>query len=83
MPIVGDIRDAEAVREACQDVDVVIHSASLIDWGEATPQLLDDVNVGGTENVLHACRDAGVRGLVYTSSMDVVCKVGHLTGRAA
>jgi nucleoside-diphosphate-sugar epimerase len=70
---VGDIRDAAAVREACRGVDVVVHAASMIDWGHATPAELADVNVGGTENVLRACRETGVRGLVYTSSMDAVC----------
>jgi nucleoside-diphosphate-sugar epimerase len=70
---VGDIRDADAVLEACPGVDVVLHAASQIDWGHATPDQLAEVNVGGTENVLRACREARVRGLVYTSSMDAVC----------
>jgi nucleoside-diphosphate-sugar epimerase len=70
---VGDIRDAAAVREACRGVDVVLHAASMIDWGHATPEELEQVNVGGTENVLRACHQAGVRALVYTSSMDAVC----------
>lgn len=69
----GDIRDADTVRKACQGVDVVLHVASRIDWGHAPPGQLEEVNVGGTEGVLRACREAGVRGLVYTSSMDAVC----------
>jgi nucleoside-diphosphate-sugar epimerase len=70
---VADIRDADAVRDACRGVDVVLHAASQIDWGHAPPGQLTEVNVGGTENVLRACRETGVRGLVYTSSMDAVC----------
>lgn len=70
---VGDIRDAGAVREACRGMDAVLHAASLIDWGHVPPGRLAETNVGGTENVLRACREAGVRGLVYTSSMDAVC----------
>jgi len=70
---VGDIRDADAVLEACRGVDVVLHAASQVDWGHETPDRLAEVNIRGTENVLRACREAGVRGLVYTSSMDVVC----------
>jgi len=69
----GDIRDAAAVRAACDGADLVVHAASLIDWGHTTAEELLRVNVGGTENVLRACREAGVRGLVYTSSMDAVC----------
>jgi len=69
----GDVCDAERVRDACRDVDVVLHAASLVDWGQTTPEHLEQVNVGGTENVIRACRENGVRGLVYTSTMDVVC----------
>jgi len=71
--ISGDVCDAGQVRNACREVDVVLHAASLVDWGQATPEYLEQVNVGGTENVIRACREAGVRALVYTSSMDVVC----------
>jgi nucleoside-diphosphate-sugar epimerase len=70
---VADIRDARAVRDACRGVDVVLHAASQIDWGHAPPGQLAEVNVGGTGNVLRACRETGVPALVYTSSMDAVC----------
>jgi nucleoside-diphosphate-sugar epimerase len=70
---IGDVCDYESLLRACRGVDVVVHAASLIDWGQETPETLDAANVGGTENVLRACREAGVPGLVYTSSMDVVC----------
>ena len=71
--IVGDVCDYGSVLEACRDVDVVVHAASIIDWGRVTSERLVATNVGATENVLRACREAGVPGLVYTSSMDVVC----------
>jgi nucleoside-diphosphate-sugar epimerase len=70
---IGDIRDVDGLREACRGVDVVLHAASQIDWGHMPPDRLAEVNVGGTENVLRACREAGVRALLYTSSMDAVC----------
>jgi len=71
--IAGDVCDFEALLAACRGVDVVVHAASLVDWGHTTPERLVEVNVGGSENVVRACLEAGVRGLVYTSSMDVVC----------
>ncbi len=71
--LAGDVRDADRVLEACRGVDAVVHAASRIDWGRAGPAELAAVNVGGTDNVLRACREAGVRALVYTSTMDVVC----------
>ena len=70
---VGDVCDPDCVRDACRDVDVVVHAASLVDWGQTTPERLEAVNLGGTQNVIDACREAGVRGLAYTSTMDVVC----------
>jgi len=73
VPIVADVSDAPTVAEACRGVDAVIHSASLVDWGEATVARLEAVNVGGAENVIDGCRDGGVPTLVYTSTMDVVC----------
>ena len=74
--IVGDVCDPATVLAACKDVDVVVHAASLVDWGAATPQELHRINVEGTENVIRACCEVGVRGLVYTSTMDVVCGRG-------
>ena len=77
---VGDIVDREAVVDACRDIDVVLHSASQVDWGHTTKEALEAVNVGGTQTVIEACREAGVGGLVYTSSMDVVCGTEPLPG---
>jgi len=71
--LVGDVRDADLVLAACRGVDAVVHAASRIDWGHTGPGELAAVNVGGTDNVLRACREVGVGALVYTSTMDVVC----------
>jgi len=70
--IAGDVRDFDALLAACRGVDVVIHAASLVDYGHASETALEAINVRGTENAIRACREAGVPGLLYTSSMDVV-----------
>jgi sterol-4alpha-carboxylate 3-dehydrogenase (decarboxylating) len=72
VPIVGDVRQLDELRRACEGVDVVIHAASLVDFGHASEQALHAINVGGTENAIRACRESGVPALVYTSTMDVV-----------
>lgn len=72
VPLVGDVRDYAAVLRACQGADVVIHSAALVDWGRLPEQELEAVNVGGTDNVIRACLEAGVPALVHTSTLDVV-----------
>jgi len=67
----ADIRDAAAVGRACGGVDVVFHTAALAAiWGPR--KLFHDINVGGTRNVIDACRNAGVGRLVFTSSPSVV-----------
>ena len=68
----GDIRDVEALNEAFRGVDLVIHSAAVIDWGVKEASEVLEVNLGGTENVIRACLDQGVHSLVFTSSLDAV-----------
>ena len=70
--IQGDTRDYETVRKACEGVDAVIHSAAVIDWGTHPKQYVYDVNVGGTENVINACKELGIKNMVFTSSLDAV-----------
>jgi nucleoside-diphosphate-sugar epimerase len=67
----GDLRDAHAVRAACADVDVVFHVAAVAGvWGPW--QHYYGSNTSGTEHVIAACRAAGVRRMVFTSSPSVV-----------
>lgn len=68
----GDTRDYETVKLACQGVDAVIHCAAVIDWGTHPAEYVFDVNVKGTENVIRACRELGIRYMVFTSSLDAV-----------
>jgi nucleoside-diphosphate-sugar epimerase len=52
--------------------DVVLHMASMIDWGTRPLRELERVNVHGTRSVIEACRAQGVKALIYTSSLDVL-----------
>lgn len=67
----GDIQERRDVSRALEGCAAVIHCAALADiWGEAKP--FESVNVGGTRNVIDACRDQGVRNLLFTSSPSTV-----------
>jgi nucleoside-diphosphate-sugar epimerase len=68
----GDVRDSAALRKVCQSAHLVIHCAAIVDWGRVAEHELESVNVGGTRNVIEACRAEGVPSLVHTSTMDVV-----------
>jgi nucleoside-diphosphate-sugar epimerase len=68
--VAGDVRDRDAVRGACTGVDVVLHNVAQVPLAKDRA-LFDDVNVGGTANVLVAARDARVAKVVHTSSSAV------------
>lgn len=65
--VVGDVRDLDAVRAACDGVDVVLNNVAQVPLAKDR-ELFWSVNVGGTANVLVAARDAGVQKVVHTSS---------------
>lgn len=70
--MVGDVRDPEAVKKACDGVDTVIHAAAAV-WDPSLPRsIYYDTNVIGTQIIIDTCIEMGVPRLVYTSSMDVV-----------
>ena len=66
----GDVRDREALRVACDGVDVVLHNVAQVPLARDR-ELFYSVNVIGTANVLLAARDAGVGKVVHTSSSAV------------
>lgn len=74
--ICGDIRRPSEVERAFQGVAVVcvFHIASYGMSGreQLNQTLIEEVNVGGTDNILRACRRRGVPRLVYTSTFNVV-----------
>jgi nucleoside-diphosphate-sugar epimerase len=68
--IEGDIRDAATVEQAVDGVDYVIHQAALASVPRSIedPVGCNDVNVGGTINLLRTAVGQGVKALVYASS---------------
>jgi UDP-glucose 4-epimerase len=62
----GDVLDREAVDAAFSGADVVIHLAFLIIGDPAKAQR---INLEGSRNVFEAAVAAGVRKLIYTSSV--------------
>jgi len=67
---VGDIRDYATVAQACQGMDVVVHLAAHTRVVESVtnPELNFEINAIGTMNVLRACRDAGVKKMIFAST---------------
>ncbi len=65
--IQGDIRNFDAVRRACEGMDIVHHNVALVPIAK-NDKAFTAVNLGGTDNLLRACKEAGVKKVVYTSS---------------
>jgi len=70
----GDIADRAAVETAVRDVDVVVHLAALLHVVDPPPQLAAEyerVNVEGTRVLTEAATAAGVRRIVFFSTIAV------------
>jgi UDP-glucose 4-epimerase len=67
---IGDVRNIESVRDAVRDVDYIFHAAALkqVPSCEFFPMEAVRTNVLGTDNVLTAAIDAGVKRVVCLST---------------
>ena len=68
----GDVLDAEAMGKAVAGCDLVFHLAAPYAVWARDPRTLIEPAVTGTENVLRAAKEAGVRRVVVTSSCNAV-----------
>jgi dihydroflavonol-4-reductase len=73
----GDVLDPESLKPAFKGVEKVFHLAGIISIMPGQNPLVWRVNVEGTRNVLNAARQAGVRRLVYTSSIHAIHRAQH------
>jgi dihydroflavonol-4-reductase len=69
---IGDVTDAQAVFEAVKGNDVVFHAAAHGAYWRRQKEIQNEINVQGTKNVIEACLRAGVKKLVYVSSMSAI-----------
>lgn len=67
---VGDVRNIQSVRDAIPGVDYIFHAAALkqVPSCEFFPMEAVRTNIIGTDNVLHAAIDAGVKRVVCLST---------------
>ena len=72
----GDLRRYEDVLKACEGVDTLFHTASIVDFaGVVRPERRRrsvDLNVGATRHLLRAAAASGVSRFVYTSTSNVL-----------
>lgn len=78
---IGDVRDGERLRRACQGIDVIIHAAAIkqVDTAEYNPEECIKTNVHGAQNVINAALATGVQHVVALST-DKACAPINLYG---
>jgi dihydroflavonol-4-reductase len=67
--VVGDLLEPEGLKSALADCDAVMHVAADYRLWIRDPQVMYRANVDGTRELLRMAREAGVKRVVYTSSV--------------
>lgn len=78
---IGDVRDLRRLKQACNNVDIVIHAAALkqIPAIEYNPTEAVRTNIDGTVNVIEACIENNIKKAVFIST-DKACSPINLYG---
>lgn len=78
---IGDVRDGERLKRACEEIDVIIHAAAIkqVDTAEYNPEECIKTNVHGAQNVINAALQTGVKHVVALST-DKACAPINLYG---
>lgn len=68
--LIGDVRDAERLKRACEGVDIIVHAAALKHVGacEYNPMEAIKTNVNGAMNVINAALDNNVPRVIALST---------------
>ncbi len=76
----GDVRDPNSVKDAMRGVDFVFHAAALkqVPSCEFYPMQAVKTNVIGTENVLYAAIEAGVKKVIVLSTDKAVYPINAM-----
>lgn len=73
----GDVLRPGTLPAAFAGTEVLFHLAGVVSISSLDIELVRTVNVDGTRNVVQAAREAGVRRLVYTSSVHALTEPGR------
>jgi dihydroflavonol-4-reductase len=67
--IYGDVTDYQSLAVAFKGFDYVIHAAGVVGYSKSLRQIMQQVNVQGTSNVVRACHQNQVSRLLHISSV--------------
>ena len=69
--VAGDVTEPETVAAAVRDCELVFNAMGLPEQWVKDESIFERVNARGTETVVRSAREAGVRRVVHTSTIDV------------
>lgn len=69
--IKGDIRDQDAIKRSCQNIDIIYHLAAEHADNISPISLYEDVNIGGAKNVVAAAKANEIKNIIFTSSVAI------------
>ena len=72
--VVGDLLDSSSFSKHIKKDDTIIHLASIID--SKNKSLIYEVNVNGTKNLVKASKKAGIKKIIYVSSINAKLNKG-------
>ena len=78
---IGDVRDYERLKRACNGIDYIVHAAAMkhVHIAEYNPDECVKTNIGGAENVIKAALETGIEKVVALST-DKACAPINLYG---
>jgi UDP-N-acetylglucosamine 4,6-dehydratase len=78
---IGDVRDFDRLKRACNGIDIIIHAAAMkhVHIAEYNPDECVKTNIGGAENVIRAALETYVTDVVALST-DKACAPINLYG---
>ncbi len=69
--IIGDLQNYNDVKKAVKGMEAVFHVASKTGiWGSYDSYA--NINIKGTQNIINACKEYGIKNLIYTSTPSVI-----------
>ncbi len=77
---IGDVIDKNSIKAAIKEIDVVYHIAALFRQARFPDKVYWQVNVQGTQNMLEASYEEGVKRFVHCSTIGVL---GHIANPPA
>lgn len=71
LSIIADVRDKNALINACKDIDIIYNLAAEHADNVTPLSLYADVNIGGASNIVEAARANNIKKIIFTSSVAI------------